>query len=271
MLDERRAPRRRPRCRRRPGRTRSRACGSAAAGPGVDHRADRLAVDRRPARPGGSVAAITDRTPDQAAIAAASLLAMPPLPRWVPAPPATASSAASTSAISSMSDASASTRGSAVKSPSVSVRSKQVGPHQVGDECGEAIVVAVADLVVGDGVVLVHDGRHMQVEQPPERLAACRYCARCAKSCGVSSTWPATTPCWPKIALKRSMGGAARRRRRPGARRCRSVAPACRARAGRRRSRPSTRAPPRGRPCGPRRSPGTASGGRRRRARPTRG
>ena len=63
---------------------------------------------RRARRP----AAITARTPDHAAIlAAASLLAMPPLPRSVPAPPATASSAASTSTISSISDASASRRG----------------------------------------------------------------------------------------------------------------------------------------------------------------
>ena len=42
---------------------------------------------------------------------------------------------------------------------------------QVGDEGGEAVVVAEADLVVGDGVVLVDDGHHAQVEQPPERGA----------------------------------------------------------------------------------------------------
>ena len=71
---------------------------------------------------GESAAAMTARTPDHAAIfAAASLLAMPPLPRGVPDAPATASRAASTSAISSISDASVSRRGSAVNKPGVSV------------------------------------------------------------------------------------------------------------------------------------------------------
>ena len=90
-------------------RTRSTACGSTAAAargcttvptarPSMRVDAPRRAR-RRPA--------ITARTPDHAAIlAAASLLAIPPLPRAVPAPPATASSAASTSTISSISDAS---------------------------------------------------------------------------------------------------------------------------------------------------------------------
>src|SRR5829696_3554141 len=38
-------------------------------------------------------------------------------------------------------------------------------------ERGEAVVVAVADLVVGNRVVLVHDRDHAQVEEPAERLA----------------------------------------------------------------------------------------------------
>jgi hypothetical protein len=65
--------------------------------------------------PGRSAAAITARTPDQAAIlAAASFEAMPPLPRPLPLAVTTASSWASTSTISSMRLASASSRGSAV-------------------------------------------------------------------------------------------------------------------------------------------------------------
>ena len=48
---------------------------------------------------------------------------------------------------------------------------EQVGAHQVRHERGEAVVVAVADLVVGDGVVLVDDRQHAEVEQPPQRLA----------------------------------------------------------------------------------------------------
>ena len=146
----------------RPGRTRSTACGSSSRScRGADGGADRLARrGRRDDTPGASAAAMTARTPDHAAIlAAASLLAMPPLPRAVPAPPATASSAASTSTISSISDASASRRGSAVNRPAVSVSStRRSARDQVRHERGQAVVVAVADLVVGDGVVLVHDG-----------------------------------------------------------------------------------------------------------------
>ena len=48
---------------------------------------------------------------------------------------------------------------------------EQVGGHEVGDERGQAVVVAEADLVVGDGVVLVDDRHHPEVEQPAERGA----------------------------------------------------------------------------------------------------
>ena len=122
---------------------------------------------------GRSAAAMTTRTPDHAAIlAACSLLAIPPLPRLVPAPPATASSAASTSTISSISDASSSRRGSAVNNPAVSVQhEQQLRADEVRDECREAIVVAISDLVIGDGVVLVDHGDDTELEQPAERLA----------------------------------------------------------------------------------------------------
>ena len=43
---------------------------------------------------------------------------------------------------------------------------QQVGVDQVGDQGGQPVVVAEADLVVGDGVVLVHDGQHAELEQP---------------------------------------------------------------------------------------------------------
>ncbi|CAB4802082.1 unannotated protein [freshwater metagenome] len=77
--------------------------------------------------PGVDVAAMTVRTPDQDAIfAAPNLLAIPPLPLFDPAPPATASNSASTETISSIREASASRRGSAVYRPSVSVRRTSV-------------------------------------------------------------------------------------------------------------------------------------------------
>ena len=45
---------------------------------------------------------------------------------------------------------------------------EQVGGQQVRHQRGEPIVVAEADLVVGDGVVLVHHRHHAEVEQPAE-------------------------------------------------------------------------------------------------------
>ena len=48
---------------------------------------------------------------------------------------------------------------------------QQIRPDEMGDERSQAIVVAEADLVIGDGVVLVHDGHDAELEQPPERLA----------------------------------------------------------------------------------------------------
>ena len=48
---------------------------------------------------------------------------------------------------------------------------QRVRMEQVGDERGEEVVVAVADLVVGDRVVLVHDRQHAEVEQALQRLA----------------------------------------------------------------------------------------------------
>ncbi len=44
-------------------------------------------------------------------------------------------------------------------------------PIEVGHERGDAVVVAEADLVVGDGVVLVDDRHHPELEQPQQRAA----------------------------------------------------------------------------------------------------
>ena len=48
---------------------------------------------------------------------------------------------------------------------------EHVGVDQVRHEGGEPVVVAVADLVVGDGVVLVDDGHDAEVEEAGQRLA----------------------------------------------------------------------------------------------------
>ena len=159
-----------PACRDREAR--STACGRAAAARAAGRRCRRRdaghGVGSTPAR---AADAITVRTPDHAAIfAAATFDAIPPLPRADPAPPASASRAWSTSTISSISDAEGSRRGSAVSSPAVSVSStSRSASRQVGDERGDAVVVAEADLVVGDGVVLVDHRHDAELEQPPQR------------------------------------------------------------------------------------------------------
>ncbi len=123
--------------------------------------------------PGRLAAAITARTPDHDAIlAAASFDAIPPLPRTVPRPPAMRSISWSTSTISSMSEPPSTSRGSALSSPGASVsRTRRSAADQVGEEGGQEVVVAEADLVVGDGVVLVHHRHHAQLEQAVEGLA----------------------------------------------------------------------------------------------------
>ena len=57
-------------------------------------------------------------------------------------------------------------------SPGVSVSStSRSALDEVGDERGDAVVVAEADLVVGDGVVLVDDRHAAELEQPGQRSA----------------------------------------------------------------------------------------------------
>ena len=71
-----------------------------------------------------------------------------------------------------MSDASAVVRGSAVEQPGgVGEQDEQIGGDQVGDQGGQPVVVAEADLVVGGGVVLVDHRDHAQLEQPGQGLA----------------------------------------------------------------------------------------------------
>ena len=56
-----------------------------------------------------------------------------------------------------------------MSSPAVSVSStSRSASTRWATERGEAVVVAEADLVVGDGVVLVDDRHHAELEQPPE-------------------------------------------------------------------------------------------------------
>ena len=140
--------------------------------------------------------AITARTPDHAAIlAAASLEAMPPLPRSLPTPPAMRSRVWSTSTISSMSDAWESERGSPVSRPGWSVsrtsRSalirwatsaamRSLSPKRISSS-------AMASFSLTTGTT-PSSSRRVRVER------ACRYCWRTMKSSGASSTWPPMSP-----------------------------------------------------------------------------
>ena len=51
----------------------------------------------------------------------------------------------------------------------VGEQDQQIGAHEVRHECGETVVVAEADLVVGDGVVLVDDRDDAELQQSFER------------------------------------------------------------------------------------------------------
>ena len=114
-------------------------------------------------------------------------------PAPVPGPPATASRLWSIQTISSISDAFESRRGSAGAARGVGEQHEQLGSDQVGDEGRDAVVVAEADLVVGDGVVLVDDGN----DPSSSSRGACRGRGGTAgvstKSSGARSTWPATS------------------------------------------------------------------------------
>ena len=116
---------------------------------------------------------MTARTPDHAAMrAAASFDAMPPLPR--------SDAGAAGGGLERVVDledllderrVGVEPRVGGEHAGRVGEHHEQVGVDEVGDERGEPVVVAEADLVVGDGVVLVHDRHHAEVEQAGQRLA----------------------------------------------------------------------------------------------------
>ena len=138
--------------------------------------------------------AMTVRIPDHDAIRAAdSLLAMPPLPRPLPAAPALIDSSGS----------SAVTTGhqlggrigpwvGGVEPVEVGEQHQDVGVHGVGDQRGDAVVVAVAQLVAGDRVVLVDDRDAPQLEQP---VRGC--CGRAGTGCGRRSRAGRASTCAP--------------------------------------------------------------------------
>ena len=156
-------------------RTRSRACGRAGAGPWGAPPCPRPGAPATTASstPSREACAITARTPDHAAIlAAASFDAMPA------APPRRARAAGQRlERVVDLDDLLDQRRRRVEagvgreQAGRVGEEHEQVGGHEVGDEGGEAVVVAEADLVVGDGVVLVDHGHDAELEQALERGA----------------------------------------------------------------------------------------------------
>ena len=103
---------------------------------------------------------------------------MPPLPRAVPAPPASAlERGVDLDDLLDERRVFVLLRIGGEEPGGVGEHHERVRVEQVGDERGEEVVVAVADLVVGDRVVLVHDREHAEVEQALQRLAGVQVLA----------------------------------------------------------------------------------------------
>ena len=118
--------------------------------------------------------------PEPAAMRAAStLVGMPPVPTpALPALPMETPSRSCGPATCGIRLAPCGGR-TVVEGVDVGEQHQRVGPDQVRHEGGQPVVVAEADLVRGDGVVLVDDGHHAEVQQPVQGTEGVR-CAGCA-------------------------------------------------------------------------------------------
>ncbi len=101
-----------------------------------------------------------------AILAASTLVCMPPRDSSEAALPAIASISAVTLSTSGRNvGVRVGRRRGRVEAVDVGQEDEQVGAHHGGDAGGEAVVVAVADLVGGDGVVLVDDRDRAELQQ----------------------------------------------------------------------------------------------------------
>ena len=103
--------------------------------------------------------------------AASTFVTMPPLPTADPVPPIVTASRSAVVGDQRHPARPGPRRRAVVERVDVGQQHQPVGPHDVGDERGEAVVVAEADLVGGHRVVLVDDRHDAELEQPLERAA----------------------------------------------------------------------------------------------------
>ena len=165
---------------------------------------------------------------------------MPPVPRTVPAPAASARISSVMTGTSAISVAAGCRRGSAVYKPSlIGQQNQQVRVDQIRDQRRQVVVVANLDFFGRHDVVLVDDRHHLPLEQRQQRVARvevpltvgqiaagqqrlrddqCSFEKSSSHIC-ISLAWPtAASTCLNGISLRRFANleaPAARRRWRP--------------------------------------------------------
>ena len=175
-----------------------------------------------------------------ARLAASTFVSMPPRRAMPAGPPAMSSSAGSPARASRTSVAAGiPARVGGVEARGVGQDHQDVGLDQVRDQRGQRVVVADADLVGHDGVVLVDDRDDAEREQRPQRRSRVQVALRSARSACVSSTWARADECSRKQSRRPAPVPSGRPRPRPAARASRGAASSSRAAACPRRSRRS--------------------------------
>ena len=118
---------------------------------------------RRTNTSGSVPCAMTTVVPERRARSAAcSLVTMPPVPNRVPLPPAASHNAGGISGpVTSPTSCAARihARVGGEQAGLVGEQDQQIGFDHIGDERGEIVVIAHADLLGGNGIVLVDDGQ----------------------------------------------------------------------------------------------------------------
>ena len=142
--------------------------------------------------------AISICVPDVVAIFAASILVnMPPRDNSDPAAPAMPSISEVTDSTIGISFALGFRRARVIKPVDIGQQDQQIGARHGGDARGEAIIVAIADFVGRNRVVLVDPGHRPPFQQFADGRAGVEIAAPFLVSCSVTKICPAPMPCAP--------------------------------------------------------------------------